>query len=178
MQKMTVLVPGRLTNYINYSVVCISSDFIISLVPLIFIRKLSRPMFEKVLLSILMALWLCVSIIAIIRLVKLTEKRMDITSSLQNLLEVSIWASLEGMIGIIAACLPCLKRPTQRLLEHIGILPVEPSSEDMFPVQNSGFIFNRPVDVVSQYQLHDEASTVEKHETGTHNGHELVSTYL
>jgi len=48
--------------------------------------------------------------------------RTNTGDPLSTTVEVSLWCKLEEQVGIIAACLPCVKAPMERLLYRIGIL--------------------------------------------------------
>jgi hypothetical protein len=41
---------------------------------------------------------------------------------LSTTVELSLWNRLEELVGIIAACIPCLKSPAERFLKRIGVL--------------------------------------------------------
>ncbi|KUJ12659.1 uncharacterized protein LY89DRAFT_592935 [Mollisia scopiformis] len=95
-------------------------DLTLALMPIKLIRTLNRPFREKVLVSCLMMTGLLATIIACIKMT--TFKIVDLGDPLQATVEGSLWAKLEELVGIIAACLPCLKSPAERLLRRLGIL--------------------------------------------------------
>jgi Fungal rhodopsin domain len=45
--------------------------------------------------------------------------------SLRDNVGTALWSKLEEQVGIIAACMPCLKRPAEEILRRIGILGEE-----------------------------------------------------
>jgi hypothetical protein len=42
---------------------------------------------------------------------------------LSTTVESALWNRLEGLVGLTAACMPCLKSPAERFLRRISILP-------------------------------------------------------
>ncbi|OCL12828.1 hypothetical protein AOQ84DRAFT_261276, partial [Glonium stellatum] len=95
----------------------ITSDVAFSCLPIIFLRKLRRPIREKLLLIFLMGLSFFATTASIVRAVDVKQYALsgDITWQTVNL---AIWSSLEPYIGILAASLPCLKRPLEGALVH------------------------------------------------------------
>ncbi|KAH7336017.1 hypothetical protein BKA66DRAFT_479925 [Pyrenochaeta sp. MPI-SDFR-AT-0127] len=105
-----------------YNSVNIMSDILLSLMPISFIRKLRRPLFERLLLAFLMALGLIAGSIAIMRLISL--RKFDLTSggSLRSLSETVLLTRVEELVGIIAACAPLLKPSLVSILHSLGII--------------------------------------------------------
>ncbi|KAH8665066.1 hypothetical protein BGZ60DRAFT_432314 [Tricladium varicosporioides] len=111
---------AQLSIYLN-SAIGISTDLIFSLLPITFIRKLERPFWEKVVITCLMGLGLvaCISSIVKIPLINNYGKTGD---SLWDSVDLSLWSILEEQMGIIAACIPCLKSPFEKLLRRFGVV--------------------------------------------------------
>lgn len=40
---------------------------------------------------------------------------------LSTTVKMSLWCEMEALVGIIAACVPCLKAPAERLLRQFGL---------------------------------------------------------
>ncbi|KAL5326369.1 hypothetical protein ACEPPN_004053 [Leptodophora sp. 'Broadleaf-Isolate-01'] len=89
--------------------------------PVKLIRTLNRPLREKILIGCLMAMGLVATIIAGIK--TKTFKNVYLGDPLSTTVDSSMWAKLEELVGIIAACMPCLKAPAEKLLRRAGILP-------------------------------------------------------
>jgi hypothetical protein len=107
-------------------VVFIISDVILSLAPIVFLRKLRRPLSEKITISILMGLGLTASGAAIAKLVYSRRVHdFDISWTLSDAI-VCCWSEIT--LGIIAACMPCLKGLFEGQLRKVGILRSEPKS--------------------------------------------------
>jgi len=111
------------------SVLFLLTDFILALLPIILIRRLRRPLREKIFIGFLMGLGLLCSAAIIPKLFKLggLSKDMDFTWSIVDLFT---WATLECCIGVIVACLPTLKNMFENFLVRTGLLTItDPSSE-------------------------------------------------
>ncbi|CZR54724.1 uncharacterized protein PAC_04608 [Phialocephala subalpina] len=88
--------------------------------PIQLIRTLHRPLPERILISCLMAMGLLATTIAAIKMT--TFKGAFLGDPLSSTVIGSLWAKLEEQVGIIAACMPCLKGPAERILRRVGIL--------------------------------------------------------
>ncbi|KAE9365760.1 hypothetical protein N431DRAFT_418563 [Stipitochalara longipes BDJ] len=95
-------------------------DFTLALMPIQLIRTLNRPFREKILISCLMALGLLATGIAGYKIPLSQEANSG--DLLSTTVKLSVWNKLEEQLGIIAACLPCLKAQIERLLYRFGIL--------------------------------------------------------
>jgi hypothetical protein len=95
-------------------------DFILALMPIQLIRTLHRPLPERILISCLMAMGLLATTIAAIKMT--TFKGAFLGDPLSSTVIGSLWAKLEEQVGIIAACMPCLKGPAEKFLRRVGIL--------------------------------------------------------
>lgn len=76
-----------------------------------------------------MAMGLVATIIAGIK--TKTFKNVYLGDPLSTTVDSSMWAKLEELVGIIAACMPCLKAPAEKLLRRAGILPDHQDSMSM-----------------------------------------------
>jgi hypothetical protein len=96
------------------------TDFFFSLIPITFIVKIQVPLREKVVLSLLMSLGILASIASILKVTlghHLTTSRDPTWDSVP----VVMWVFAEEYLGIIAACVPCLKALFERLLRRLGV---------------------------------------------------------
>ncbi|KAH7417721.1 hypothetical protein BKA64DRAFT_702483 [Cadophora sp. MPI-SDFR-AT-0126] len=109
--------------------VFILMDFTLATMPLKLIRTLNRPLREKILIGCLMAMGLVATIIAGIK--TKTFKNVYMGDPLSTTVDSSMWAKLEELVGIIAACMPCLKAPAEKLLRRAGILSDHEDSMSM-----------------------------------------------
>lgn len=88
--------------------------------PVQLIRTLQRPLREKLLISCLMATGLFATGIAAYKMTLSQQANMG--DLLTSTVKLSLWCKLEEQVGIIAACLPCLKASIESLLHRFGIL--------------------------------------------------------
>jgi hypothetical protein len=103
------------------SVIVIATDVICALIPLTFLRKMSRPVRDRIVIGILLALGLVASAASIAKTVVIQHfgKDEDV-DPISNGLAIALWAAVEEQLALIAACIPCLKAPLQRLLVRLN----------------------------------------------------------
>ncbi|CZR59909.1 uncharacterized protein PAC_09804 [Phialocephala subalpina] len=109
-------------------------DLTLTLMPIKIVRILNRPLREKVLVCCLMATGLLATVIACIKMT--TFNNVDLGDPLQATVEGSMWAKLEELVGIIGACLPCLKSPAEKVLRRLGII------SDRYFASRPSFVFS------------------------------------
>lgn len=95
-------------------------DLALALMPIQLIRTLHRTHREKILICTLMAMGLFATGIAGYKMTLSTKVFKG--DPLSTTVELSLWNRLEELVGIIAACMPCLKSHAERLLKRIGVL--------------------------------------------------------
>jgi hypothetical protein len=93
-------------------------DLVLSLMPLHLIRNLSRPTSEKILISFLMSLGLVATVLSGVKIAALITKGGD---PLQKTVNLSTYASLEEIVGIIACSAPCLKSFIEQILKRYQV---------------------------------------------------------
>lgn len=106
-------------NIIAGSAVQVSSDIILSFIPITFIRKLNRPRGEKIFLGVLMGLGLFAALFAILRTVDL-QNFYTSKDIFRSSVTPTLWSMLEQEIALVAATIPTLKAFMQRSLIRIG----------------------------------------------------------
>jgi hypothetical protein len=97
----------------------VSTDIVLSLMPLTFLGKIRRPTREKVAIGILMALGLIASGFSMSKVIITalpTNPQHYISASVLGLL-----SCLEVQTSLIAACIPTLRSSSKRLLTNLGI---------------------------------------------------------
>ena len=100
----------------------ISTDIILSLVPLAFIIKLQRPLPEKILLALLMAVGMMASVASIRKTIIVTNYfGKPGTDTFAVSVSIVLWTAAEQFIAVIAACLPSFKMLLQKMLATVGI---------------------------------------------------------
>lgn len=123
------VVPGKCwssksirANLFAVAVFNFTTDFIVAMLPITFLRKMQRPLKDRLIIGVLMALGVFTGVASILKMV--FAARFGETGDL-NLdgVHVGMWSLLEMLIGFIAACLPYLRSPFQRLLDFLGLIP-------------------------------------------------------
>lgn len=102
-------------------VIAIATDIILTFTPLTLIYKIKRPLREKIVVSILMGLGILASAASVVKLTlanKYGGSRVDIYDGV----DLTLWSIVEGEVAIIAACVPCLKVPAEKVLRRLGLL--------------------------------------------------------
>ncbi|RDL40224.1 uncharacterized protein BP5553_00203 [Venustampulla echinocandica] len=127
--------PKDLLNIPICTVILILMDLTFAIMPIKLIWTLNRPFRERLLIGVLMAMGILTTAIRCARMT--TYKSMHTGDILTNSVRISLWAQLEGLVGIITACLPCLKGPAERALRRAGVL-------------SSGFHLSKPSFVISK----------------------------
>ncbi|KAN0090318.1 hypothetical protein V8E51_018897, partial [Hyaloscypha variabilis] len=100
--------------------IMIVMDFILATMPVQLIRTLPRPLRERVLICCLMAMGLLATGIAAYKIP--LSRQVNNGDPLSATVKLSLWNKLEEQLGLIAACLPCLKAQMEHLLHQLGIL--------------------------------------------------------
>lgn len=70
-----------------------------------------------------------------------TFNNVDLGDPLQATVVSSMWAKLEELVGIIGACLPCLKSPAENVLRRLGVISDRYMSRPSFVFSYSGPTF-------------------------------------
>ncbi|KAK4652848.1 hypothetical protein QC762_512880 [Podospora pseudocomata] len=102
----------------------ITTDLLLSLTPITFLRKLNRPLRERVFVCVLMGMGLLASVSSIVKTVIIKDWG-DPTAAVDDwwAMGVSIctWTALEQLLGVLAACVPAMKGVFQRCLGGLGV---------------------------------------------------------
>jgi hypothetical protein len=108
----------------SLSGVMIAFDLILAIMPIKLIRTLSRPPRERILISCLMATGLIATAVACVKLYVYNRgpHKWTVPDELVDSIDSTLYSKMEELLGIIAACMPCLKRPGEELLRRIGLL--------------------------------------------------------
>jgi hypothetical protein len=111
------------------AVVSIVTDVILSLLPLTFVLSLNRPLRERIAIVLLMGLGLLVLGPCIVKDVVIqTYDPSNISSGIN----IALWSNIEGQLGIIAACIPCLKALFHGFLGRLGLVSESTNSRPSF----------------------------------------------
>ncbi|KAF2712694.1 hypothetical protein K504DRAFT_464756 [Pleomassaria siparia CBS 279.74] len=108
-------------NIICVSTINVATDFVFALLPISFLRKVNRPLRERIVIGVLMALGILTGGASIMKMV--VSVTFDRTGDRDaEGIQIGMWSCIEELTGFIAACIPCLRSPFQRALEHFGFV--------------------------------------------------------
>ena len=99
----------------------ITTDVVLSLTPLAFLLRLNRPVRERILLIVLMATGLTAAAAATRRVVLTTTYAMPGVDPMDLNVQFPTWTCVEEFLSLMAACMPSLKVPIQKLFKRSGI---------------------------------------------------------
>jgi hypothetical protein len=103
------------------SIIGILTDLTFSILPITIVRHLNRPRWERTVICCLMGLGIFASIASTVKttLIPYYGKTGD---NLWDAVDITLWSTLEEQMGLIAACIPPLKRPFELLLRRHGLI--------------------------------------------------------
>jgi hypothetical protein len=105
----------------------ISTDLVFSILPITFVRKLERPVWEKAVVCILMGLGIFATAASIVKMIMVRQDGKT-GDSMWDSIDLAMWSSIEEQIAIIASCAPCFKPPLERVLRRMGVITTEASN--------------------------------------------------
>lgn len=111
---------------IRVNSICVSSfnivtDVILALMPVTFLRKVQIPVRERVVIAILMGLGVFASAASIVKAVIAANFGKTDDPNLEGI-SIGTWSVVEEQVAFIAACIPCLRKPFQQVLQHFGLV--------------------------------------------------------
>ncbi|KAL2193869.1 hypothetical protein P885DRAFT_63643 [Corynascus similis CBS 632.67] len=114
----------------------ITTDILLSLAPATFLRKLNRPLRERIFVCVLMGMGLFASVFSVIKTVIVKDwGDPNATDDFWAMgVSISTFTVLEQLLGVLAACVPAMKSMLQRCLGAIGFSLTENKSH-----QRSGY---------------------------------------
>jgi len=110
----------KITMTVASSIVIIT-DVIFSLIPLTFLHHIRRSVQHRIVIGFLMSLGLLASAASVVKTIIIHRFDPNGGDVAGTGISIALWASLEAIVGIIAACLPCLRGAFLRLLSRLGI---------------------------------------------------------
>jgi len=120
----------------------ITTDVLLSLAPATFLRKLNRPLRERVFVCVLMGMGLFASVSSIVKTVIIKDWGDPTSTDDWWAMGVSIctWTALEQLLGVLAACVPAMKGSFQACLGAVGVSLTESRSQHRtgYYVRNRG----------------------------------------
>ncbi|KAK4210209.1 hypothetical protein QBC37DRAFT_270304, partial [Rhypophila decipiens] len=88
------------------------TDFVLALLPITFINRIKRSVRERAILAVIMGLGIIASAASICKIVSVSSKRLT-GDPLRDGVDVTFWGMLEVELGIIAACVPFIRRTVE-----------------------------------------------------------------
>ncbi|KAK0702469.1 hypothetical protein B0T21DRAFT_353577 [Apiosordaria backusii] len=118
---------------IRVNSICIASfnivtDVIFALMPVTFLRKVQIPLRERVVIGILMALGIFASAASIVKATMAANFGRTEDPNLEGI-QMGTWSLVEEQVAFIAACIPCLRKPFQSVLQHFGLVTTNAASK-------------------------------------------------
>ncbi|KAK0639658.1 hypothetical protein B0T16DRAFT_463308 [Cercophora newfieldiana] len=110
----------HISAYTNASI-AVLTDVILAAIPLTFLRHIRRSPRERLVIAFLFGLGLAATAAASVKLT-LIGSYGQTGDMLWDCVGLVTWSILEAQIGIIAACVPCLKSPLHSALRRVGWL--------------------------------------------------------
>lgn len=113
----------------------IGSDVIFSLMPLTFLSKIRRPMKEKIVIGMLMALGLAASTFSALK-AAFTKRLIQHQDVSANVILIGMLSNLEVQTALIAACIPTLRSSCIGLMAKLGFKKSD--AESRYPQYGAG----------------------------------------
>ncbi|KAF2822440.1 hypothetical protein CC86DRAFT_423622 [Ophiobolus disseminans] len=104
---------------IGVSTINILTDFIFALLPISFLRKIQRPVRERVVIGILMGLGVFAGVASIIKITAAAQFGAT-NDPVSESVKLGLWSVIEELVGLIVICVPCLRSPFQHALHAFG----------------------------------------------------------
>ncbi|KAK0623779.1 hypothetical protein B0T14DRAFT_517041 [Immersiella caudata] len=134
------------------SILVIVTDIIFALIPLTFLHQVRRSLRDRLIIGALMSLGLLASAASVVKTVMV--QRFDQTDDPSGHgMSIALWASIEAQVGIIAACIPCLRAASLRFLGRVGILTHATAGSGSKTQGNVGIIVTDQLHVRSGVRL-------------------------
>ena len=105
------------------------TDLVFALIPLTFLGSVRRSLRERLVIALLMGLGVFAAAAVVVKLT-LVRTYGATGDMLWDSVDLNTWSILEGQLGIVAACVPCLKSPFQAALRRMGLMRDDASRRD------------------------------------------------
>ncbi|KAF2646670.1 hypothetical protein P280DRAFT_464865 [Massarina eburnea CBS 473.64] len=122
---------ASIASSVTVQVINICTDWILAMLPISFLRKVQRPTRERVVVGCLMGLGALGGIASIVKIVYLSTYATS-SDTLVESIRIGMLSVTEALLVFTAACVPCLRVPFQRALEHLGLVPADGYSDPTY----------------------------------------------
>ena len=129
------------------------SDLICATIPVFVIWRLSRSLLERVLVCVLMASSIFATAIGIPKLYFMITFDFTSADGFYLMWDEVFWSRMEEAIIIIAACVPLLKSPIERVLHRMGVPTFKVPERELNVISASTGPYNSVKDQDSQTWL-------------------------
>lgn len=99
----------------------IATDILLSLAPIVFLRKLNRPLRERIAIGVLMGIGLVASFSSGVKTIKLKDWNSPSVDTWAVGISLSTWTIIEELLAVLTACIPALKPLLETALNVIGV---------------------------------------------------------
>ncbi|KAM5354800.1 hypothetical protein ACJ41O_001446 [Fusarium nematophilum] len=99
----------------------IFTDLLLSAMPITFVLGMNIPLWNRIAICFLMATGLWTATTAMVKTAQIAQWT-TMGDTLWHMYSLSLWSQLEEVIGIIAACIPCIKSRVEALLRRFGVI--------------------------------------------------------
>jgi hypothetical protein len=96
-------------------------DLAFAIMPMFFVWRINRPLLERILISVLMALGLGATATNAVKVYLGTILDFTIADTFRESLRIFLWCRLEEYLLIASACAPFLKSLIERVLRRFGV---------------------------------------------------------
>ncbi|KAH7092536.1 hypothetical protein FB567DRAFT_239799 [Paraphoma chrysanthemicola] len=107
------------TSTIVVAAINIITDFVFSLLPITFLRKIQRPMRERVVVGVLMGLGIFAGVVSIVK-ISVAAQFGRTGDMINESILIGMWSVIEELVGLIVICVPCLRSPFQRAVQSVA----------------------------------------------------------
>ncbi len=114
------------------SAINITTDFLLSLAPMVMLWNLHRPLRERILVCCLMGIGLVASVTGIVKAVIVQQWGRTDIDNWALAMSIATWTMVEQLLAVLAACSPSLKGPLERVLGRLGVSIVQHNSQLSF----------------------------------------------
>ncbi|KAM7214373.1 hypothetical protein V8F06_010211 [Rhypophila decipiens] len=103
------------------SVFNIVTDVLFAILPITFLKDVQIPLRERIIIGVLMGLGIFASAASIVKAVSVANFGMTGDPNKEGI-AVGMWSCVEEQVAFIAACIPTLRKPFQRVLQKCGLV--------------------------------------------------------
>jgi hypothetical protein len=104
------------------------TDWVFALLPISFLRKVQRPVRERIIIGILMALGVFAGGASLVKIDPIVRLGYSGDYTVEHM-RIGAWSCIEELVAFSCSCVPGLRAPFQRALEYLGMASTDPNSQ-------------------------------------------------